>query len=93
VATQSGMKTMFNMSDFSLAYQGTGLVTTQKFIARNRDIARRFVKIYVDAIHAIQTNPALSKSALAKYRKTNDEKKLEEAYQTIREIVRPKPYP
>ena len=69
------------------------MVTTQNLIARNRDIARRFVKSYVEAIHAIQTNAALSKSALAKYRKTNDEKKLEEAYQTIREIVRAKPYP
>ena len=81
------------MRDFNIAYQGTGLVTTQKFVPRNCDIARRFVKSYVEAIHAIQTNPALSKSALAKYRKTNDEKKLEEAYQTFRETVRPKPYP
>ena len=93
VAAQAGTKILFNMRDYNIAYQGTGLVTTQKFIARNRDIARRFVKIYVEAIHAIQTNPTLSKSALAKYRKPNDEKKLEEAYQTIREIVRPKPYP
>jgi NitT/TauT family transport system substrate-binding protein len=92
-AAQAGMQILFNMRDFNIAYQGTGLVTTQKFVARNRDIARRFVKSYVEAIHAIQTNPTLSKSALAKYRKTNDEKKLEEAYQTIREIVRPKPYP
>jgi ABC-type nitrate/sulfonate/bicarbonate transport system substrate-binding protein len=92
-AAQAGMKILFNMRDFNIAYQGTGLVTTQKFVAKNRDIARRFVKSYVEAIHAIQTNPALGKSALAKYRKTNDEKTLEEAYQTKREIVRPKPYP
>lgn len=92
-ATEAGMKILFNMRDFNIAYQGTGLVTTQKFVAKNRDIARRFVKSYLEAIHAIQNNPALSKSALGKYRKTNDERKLEEAYQTIREIVRPKPYP
>ncbi|MBI2530821.1 MAG: ABC transporter substrate-binding protein [Deltaproteobacteria bacterium] len=89
-ATEAGMKILFNMRDLNIAYQGTGLVTTQKFVVRNRDMAR---KSYVEAIHAIRTNPTLSKSALAKYRKTNDEKKLEEAYQTIREIVRPKPYP
>src|SRR5687767_15366605 len=29
----------------------------------------------------------------AKYRKTKDEKQLEDAYQTLREIVKPKPYP
>jgi ABC-type nitrate/sulfonate/bicarbonate transport system substrate-binding protein len=61
-----GHENKFNMSDFNIAYQGTGLVTPQKFIARNRDIERRFAKGYVEAIHAIQTNPTLSKSALAK---------------------------
>ena len=60
------MKKIFNMRDFNIAYQGTGLVTTQKFVARSPDIARRFVKSYVEAIHAIQTNPTLSKSALVK---------------------------
>ena len=92
-AAQAGMKILFNMREFNIAYQGTGLVTTQKLIAKNRDVARRFVKAYVEAIHMIRTNTEVSKKALAKYRKTKDEKQLEDAYQTIREIVKPKPYP
>ena len=92
-ATQAGMKLLFNMREFNIAYQGTGLVTTQKFVARNRDIARRFVKSYVEAIHAIQTNPALSKSALAKYRKTNDEKTLEGPIKRSARSSGPSPIP
>ena len=93
VAARAGMKILFNMRELNVAYQGTGLVTTQRHIQKNRDVARRMVKTYVEAIHLIRTNPEVSKRAFAKYRKTNDEKQLEEAYETLREIVRPKPYP
>jgi ABC-type nitrate/sulfonate/bicarbonate transport system substrate-binding protein len=92
-AAKAGMKILFNMRELNVAYQGTGLVTTQRQIQKNRDVARRMVKTYVEAIHVIRTNPEVSKRAFAKYRKTNDEKQLDEAYETLREIVRPKPYP
>ena len=41
----------------------------------------------------VRTNPELTKQAFVKYRKTKDPKQLEDAYQTLREIVKPKPYP
>ena len=92
-ATRRGMKILLNLRDLNVPYQGTGLVTTQRLVARNRDLAKRFVKAFVEAIHAVRTNPSLSKRALAKYRQTKDEKQIEDAYQTLREIVKPKPYP
>ena len=92
-AAKAGMKILFNMRELNVAYQGTGLVTTQRQIAKNRDIVRRMVKAYLEAIHLVRTNPEVSKRAFAKYRKTTDEKQLDEAYETLREIVRPKPYP
>jgi NitT/TauT family transport system substrate-binding protein len=92
-ATKAGMKILFNMRELNVAYQGTGLVTTQRQIAKNRDVVKRMVKAYVEAIHLVRTNPEASKRTFAKYRKTNDEKQLDEAYDTLREMVRPKPYP
>lgn len=92
-ALRMGMKILLNLSDFKVPFQGTGLVTTQRLLAKRRDIARRFLKSYVAAIHLLKTNPELSKRAFAKYRQTKDEKRLEDAYQTLREIVKPKPYP
>jgi NitT/TauT family transport system substrate-binding protein len=92
-ATRAGMKILLNMRDMNIPYQGTGLVTTQRYLARNRDLGRRIVKSFVEAIQLIRTQPEPVKLALAKYRKTKDEKQLEDAYQTIREIVRTKPYP
>lgn len=92
-ATRAGMKMLFNMRDLNIAYQGTGLVTTQRMISKSRDLVARMVKSYVEAIHIIRANPEQAKRALAKYRKTKDEKQLDEAYQVLKEIVRPKPYP
>ena len=92
-ATRRGMKILLNLRDLNVPYQGTGLVTTQRLIARNRDLARRTLKSFVEAIHVVRTNPALSKRALVKYRQSKDEKQTEDAYQTLREMVRPKPYP
>jgi len=92
-AVQAGMKILLNMAELNIFYQGTGLVSTQRYIAKNRDIARRMVKSYVEAIHIVRTNPEITKRAFIKYRKTRDEKQLEDAFQTLREIVKPKPYP
>lgn len=92
-ALRGGVKILLNLRDLNVPYQGTGLVTTQRLLARNRDLARRFVKSFVEAIHLVKTNPTLSKRAFAKYRQTKDDKRIEDAYQTLREIVKPKPYP
>jgi NitT/TauT family transport system substrate-binding protein len=92
-AVQAGMRVLLNMAELNIYYQGTGLVASQRYIANNRDIAKRMVKSYVDTIHIVRTDPELAKRAFVKYRKTKDEKQLEDAYQTLREIVKPTPYP
>jgi len=92
-AQQAGMRILLNMAELNIFYQGTGLVATQRYIAKNRDLVRRMVKSYVEAIHLVRTNPEVTKRAFVKYRKTKDEKQLEDAYQTLRETVKVKPYP
>jgi ABC-type nitrate/sulfonate/bicarbonate transport system substrate-binding protein len=92
-ALRAGMKVLLKLRDLNVPYQGSGLVTTQRVLARKRDLARRFLKAYVEAIHVVKTNPDISRKAFAKYRQTKDEKRIEDAYQTLREAVKPKPYP
>ena len=92
-ALRMGMKILLNLRDLNVAYQGSGLVTTQRLLARNRDLARRFLKAYVEAIRLVKTNPEISKKAFAKYRQSKDEKRTEDAYLALREMVNAKPYP
>jgi len=92
-ALRNNMKLILNLRELNVPYQGTGLVTTQRLLAKRRDVARRFMRSFVEAIHLVKTNPGVSKRAFAKYRQTKDEKQLDDAYQTLREVVKPKPYP
>ena len=92
-ALRMGMKVLLNLRELNVPYQGSGLVTTQRILSKRRDLARRFLKSYVEAIHLVKTNPEISKRAFAKYRQTKDEKRLEDAYQALRETVKTKPYP
>lgn len=92
-ALRAGMKILLKLRDLNVPYQGSGLVTTQRVLARKRDIARRFLKSYVEAIHLVKTNPDISKKAFAKYRQSKDEKRIEDAYLTLRDAVKAKPYP
>jgi NitT/TauT family transport system substrate-binding protein len=92
-ALRAGMRVLLNLADLNVPYQGVGLVTTQRVLTRKRDVARRFVKAFVEAIHVVKTNPDVSKRAYVKYRKTKDEKELQAAYETLREVVKAKPYP
>lgn len=92
-AQRLGMKILLSLRDLNVPYQGSGLVTTQRVLAHKRDLARRFLKSYVEAVHLVKTNPDISRKAFAKYRQTKDEKRIDDAYQTLRETVKPKPYP
>jgi ABC-type nitrate/sulfonate/bicarbonate transport system substrate-binding protein len=92
-AVRLGMKILLNLRDLNVPYQGSGLVTTQQVLKVKRDIARRFLKSYVEAIHLVKTNPEISRKAFAKYRQSKDEKRIDDAYQALRELVKPKPYP
>src|SRR5262249_305994 len=80
-AAKAGMKILFNIRELNVAYQGTGLVTTQRQIAKNRDVVRRMVKAYLESIHIVRTNPDVSKRAFAMYGKTSGEEQLDEAYE------------
>lgn len=92
-AVRAGMRILLGLRDLNVPYQGTGLVTTQRLLVKRRDVALRFLQSFVEAIHLVKTDPAVSKRAFAKYRQTKDEKQVENAYQTLREIAKPKPYP
>lgn len=92
-AVRGGMRLLLNLADLNVPYQGAGLVTTRRVLARKRDIARRFLQAFVEAIHVVKSNSEVSKRAFAKYRQTKDEKQLEAAYEALREVVKPKPYP
>ena len=89
----AGMRILVNMQEMDVPFQQTGLNTTQKFIARNPDIARRAVKAVIDGIHLMRNNPAVAKRAIGKRLQLKDQKELEDAYQLLKSFIQIKPYP
>jgi ABC-type nitrate/sulfonate/bicarbonate transport system substrate-binding protein len=92
-AVASGMRVLVNMQEMDIPVQQTGLNTTEKFIAKNPDIARRVVKSTIEGIHLMRTNPAVAKRALSRRMHIQDEKEVEDTYHLLKSFVQVKPYP
>ena len=92
-AVETGMRVFANMEEMDIAFQQTGLNTTQRYITKNPDIVRRVVKSVVEGVHLIHTHPALAKRAISRYMQINDEKAVEESYQQLKSTSEIKPYP
>ena len=92
-AVASGMRVLVNMQEMEIPVQQTGLNTTQRFIAKNPDIARRAVKSVIEGIHLMRTNPGIAKRALSKRMQIKDEKEIDDTYQLLKSFVQIKPYP
>ena len=82
-AVDAGMNVLANLEEMNIPFQHTGLVTTQRFVAKNPDITRRVVKSFVDGIHLMRTNPEIAKKAINRHMRLNDERELEETYQLL----------
>jgi NitT/TauT family transport system substrate-binding protein len=92
-AVASGMRVLVNMQEMDIPVQQTGLNTTQRFITKNPDIARRVVKSVIEGIHLMRSHPAVAKRALSKRMQIKDEKEIEDTYQLLKSFVQIKPYP
>jgi NitT/TauT family transport system substrate-binding protein len=92
-AVETGMRVFANMEEMDIAFQQTGLNTTQRYITKNPYIVRRVVKSVVEGVHLIHTNPALAKRAISRYMQIKDEKAVEESYQQLKSTSEIKPYP
>jgi ABC-type nitrate/sulfonate/bicarbonate transport system substrate-binding protein len=92
-AVDAGMNVLANLEEMNIPFQHTGLVTTQRFIAKNPDVSRRVVKSFIDGIHLMRTNPEVAKKAINRHMRLNDERELEETYQLLKRVALIKPYP
>ena len=92
-AAEAGMRILANMAEMNFPYLASSLVTTESFVKKNPDIARRVVKSIIDSIHVIKTNPELSKRTVKKYMRIKENRDVDEAYQIIRDVTQRKPYP
>jgi ABC-type nitrate/sulfonate/bicarbonate transport system substrate-binding protein len=69
------------------------IVTTRRYAAESRDTVKRFVKSMVDGLHFFRANKKFSTEVIAKYSRSSDFEKIDQAYQHNAKIYLTKPYP
>src|ERR671918_2389195 len=90
---EAGMRILADMEEMKISFQHTGLVTTREQISQSPELVRRVVKSFVEGIQLMTTNPEVSKRALRKYMRLQQEGELDDAYQVLRGFMPRKPYP
>ncbi len=92
-AKKLGFNMLLDMSDADVPYQASGIGVLKSFIQSNRETVISAIKAIVQAIHFLKTNKSETVKIYAKYLKLNDEKLLEEAYNSSKKRLLSKPYP
>ncbi len=77
-ATRMGLTFLGSLSDLSASFPNTVITVRRSFLEKNRDIAKRFVRAYSDAIYRFKTDKQSSLAVYAKRLKQQDPSIIEE---------------
>jgi NitT/TauT family transport system substrate-binding protein len=96
MAQKKGLKVLADVAALGMVFQHSSVVTTRRFIKEQPDIARRYIKSHVQAIHALKTDRTTGLKVLEKYLGgIKDRDVLERSYDrsVTDDKLPPKPYP
>lgn len=91
-AEKLGYHVAIDLSKLPIYYPVNGVIASKQFLAGNRDVARGFLRAWVEGIKAFKTDKELSIKVLAKYLKVNDREILEKSYEIYRPVYKKIPY-
>ena len=93
-AKKMGFPMLADLQMLGLEYQHTSVATTRALLKSKPDLARDFMRAYIEGIHYGKTHRKETLDILAKYLRTDDKEVLEDTYESILlTLVPEKPYP
>ena len=93
-AKKMGFPMLADLQMLGLEYQHTSVATSRALIKSKPDLARDFMRAYVEGIHYAKTHRKETLDVLAKYLRTDDKEVLDDTYESIVQTLVPeKPYP
>ena len=93
-AKKMGFPMLADLQMLGLEYQHTSVATSRALLKSKPDLARDFMRAYVEGIHYAKTHRKETLDVLAKYLRTDDKEVLEDTYESIVQTLVPeKPYP
>ena len=87
-----GFHVTIDLNQLPIYYPVNGVVASKKFVGSNPDIAKNFLKSWLEGIKTFKTDKELSLKVLAKYLKINDRDVLEKSYEIYRPVYKKVPY-
>ena len=91
-AEKLGYQVLIDLRKLPLNYSTQGIVVSKEFLRNQRNIVKRFLKVYIEGIKILKTDKELSMETLARYIKTNDREILSNTYDVYREAYESVPY-
>jgi NitT/TauT family transport system substrate-binding protein len=91
-AEKMGFHVVIDLSQLPIYYPVNGVIASKKFLASSPDVARNFLKSWVEGIKVFKTDKELALKILAKYLKITDRDVLEKSYEIYRPVYKKIPY-
>ena len=93
-AKKLGFPMLADLQMLGLEYQHTSIATSRALLKSKPDLARDFMRAYVEGIHYAKTHRRETIETIAKYLRTDDKEILDDTYDSIIQTLVPeKPYP
>jgi NitT/TauT family transport system substrate-binding protein len=93
-AKKLGFPMLADLQMLGLEYQHTSIATSRALLKSKPDLARDFMRAFIEGIHYAKTHRRETIEIIAKYLRTDDKDVLDETYDSIVQTLVPeKPYP
>jgi NitT/TauT family transport system substrate-binding protein len=88
------LRDLMDLTGLDVEYHVNGVVTTRRYLKANEDIARRFLRAYIEGAVRGMKDKAFAIKTMGKYFRTDDKEVLDETYElSIKNGFAVPPYP
>jgi NitT/TauT family transport system substrate-binding protein len=92
-AKKRGCTFLVDFAEYGLNYSLGGIAARRDYVQQNPDIARRFIKAYIEGMHRYRTDREFTIEVQAEYSGITDRSIAEETYDLTQPGMPPVPYP
>jgi len=79
-AKKAGFRSLLDFATMGLDYQHSGISSTRSYLAKNHELASRFLKALVEGNHRLKTDRAFGLKVLERHLRISDQDTLRAAY-------------
>jgi ABC-type nitrate/sulfonate/bicarbonate transport system substrate-binding protein len=90
---QEGMRSLLALHETGVRWPMGGTVSTRGYLAAHPEVARNYLRAYVEAVHLLRTDRERAVDVIANYSDTDDRTVAEQSWEVFRDYYAMPPYP